>query len=125
MTKTLLALVLFTLMIITGCVTHTVTNLTPSSQPRATNHMYRVEYQWDTTQQSFRQGSVKPVVMVGLEPYVMKPVMKMNNRWEAWIPVPPGQNEITYQFKIDYQYTGFGKVEKASTTSREYTLTIR
>lgn len=124
MTKTLLAMALLAAML-TGCVTHTVTNLTPTAQPRSTNHMYRVEYQWDTTQQSFRPGSVRPYVMLGLQPYEMKPVMKMNNRFEAWIPVPPGTSEITYHFKVDYQYTGFGKVQKASTNSKEYTMTIR
>jgi len=124
MTKTLLALVLLASML-TGCVTHTVTNLTTKEQPRSPNHMYRVEYQWDSTDQTVRPGTIKPVVMVGFEEYEMKPVMKMNNRWEAWVPVPPGKSEITYQFKIAYQYTGFGKVEKASTKSKEYTLTIR
>ena len=124
MTKTLLALVLLASML-TGCVTHTVTNLTVTEQPRSPNNMYRIEYQWDSTQQTERRGSVKPVVMVGFEEYEMKPVMKMHNRWEAWVPVPPGKNEITYQFKIAYQYTGFGKIETASTKSKEYTLTIR
>jgi hypothetical protein len=124
MTKTLLALGLLTSML-TGCVTHTVTNLTPTGQPRATNHMYRVEYQWDSTDQTVRPGTIKPVVMIGTEEYPMKSVMKMHNRWEAWIPVPPTQSEITYYYKIAYQYTGFGKVGKASTNSKEYTLTIR
>jgi len=124
MTKTLLALVLLASML-TGCVTHTVTNLTTKEQPRSTNHMYRIEYQWDSTDQTVRPGTIKPVVMIGVEEYPMKPVMKMNNRFEAWIPVPPTKSEITYNFKIAYEYTGFGKVGKASTNSKDYTLTLR
>ena len=124
MTKTLLALVLLASML-TGCVTHSVTKLTATEQPRSTNHMYRIEYQWDSNSQTVRPGSIKPVVMVGFDEYKMKPVMRMHNRFEAWVPVPPGQNEITYYFKIAYQYTGFGKIESASTKSKEYTLTIR
>ena len=124
MTKTLFALALLAAML-TGCVTHSVTNLTTKEQPRSPNHMYRIEYQWDSTQQTQRPGSVKPVVMVGPEEYPMKQVMKMSNRWEAWVPVPPGKNEITYHFKIAYQYTGFGKVENASWNSKDYTLTVR
>ena len=124
MTKTLLALVLLG-SLLTGCVTHTVTNLTTTTQPRSTNHMYRVEYQWDSTQQTELPKTIKPVVMVGDTEYPMRPVMKMTNRWEAWIPVPPTVNEITYHYKIAYKYTGFGKVEKASWNSQEYTLTIR
>ena len=110
---------------LTGCVTHNITNLTVREQPRSTNHMYRVEYQWDSTDQTVRPGTIKPIVMIGEAEYPMRPVMKMHNRWEAWVPVPPTQNEIVYHYKVNYQYTGFGKVGKASTTSKEYTLTVR
>ncbi len=124
MTKTLLALSLL-LAVVTGCVTNTVTNLTPSEVPRSANHMYRIEYQWDSTQQTVRPGSIKPSVVLGFDQYEMKPVMKMNNRWEVWIPVPAGKNEIVYHFKVLYDYTAFGAPKTAAKLSDEYKLIVK
>lgn len=124
MTKTVLALSLL-LALAAGCVTNTVTNLTATEAPRAANNMYRVEYQWDSTQQTVRPDTITPTVLVGFDQYPMKPVMKMNNRWEAWIPVPAGQSEISYRFKVDYTYTRFGKPGTASKLSQDYKLFIK
>ncbi|MEY2409688.1 MAG: hypothetical protein QOF48_2358 [Verrucomicrobiota bacterium] len=125
MTKILLGLSAL-LLVATGCVTNTVTNITPTEVPRSPNGMYRIEYQWDSTQQTVRPGSLKPVVLVGFDQYEMKPVMKMNNRWEVWVPIPAGKNEITYRFKVDYQYTAFGAPKSASKLStQDYKLVVK
>ena len=79
MTKRLLALSLL-LALIAGCVTNTVTNLTPTAQPRSPTGQYRVEYQWDSTQQTVRWDTIKPVVLVGFDNYEMKPVLRTMNR---------------------------------------------
>jgi len=86
--------------------------------------MYRIEYQWDSTQQTLRPETIKPYVLVGFDQYEMRPVMKMNNRWEVWVPVPAGKDDITYRFKVDYQYTTFGGMKSASKLSRDYKLTV-
>lgn len=122
MTKRLLALALLAA-VFAGCV-NTVTNLTSSTHARDPKNMYRVEYQWDSTQQTVRPGSIKPYVVVGFDSYEMRPVMKMNNRWEAWIPVPPSKKEIVYHFKVNYEYTRFGQPGTASKLSPEYKLII-
>ena len=111
--------------LLTGCVTNTVVNLTATEHPRSANHMYRVEYQWDTTQQTMRPETIKPYVLVGFDTYEMKPVMKMNNRWEAWIRVPRDVNEVGYRFMVDYQYTGYGKMQNSSKLSRDYKLFVK
>ena len=123
MTKTLLALSLL-LAVATGCV-NTVTNLTPTTITRSPNNMYRVEYQWDSTQQTVRPGSIKPFVVVGFDQYEMRPVMRMNNRWEVWIPVPAGKTETTYRFKVYYDYTTFGSPKTAVKLSEDYKLAIQ
>lgn len=125
MTKTLLAVSFLAVTLLNGCVSNRVTNLTVTELPRSANNMYRVEYQWDSTQQTVRPDTIKPFVLVGFDQYEMKPVMKMNNRWEAWIPVPAGVSEVTYSFKVAYQYTGFGKTPSASKRSQEYKLFIK
>ena len=124
MTKTLFALSLLGGLLV-GCVTNTVTNLTATTQPREATGLYRVEYEWDTTQQTVRPDSIKPTVLVGFETYDMKPVLKTANRWEAFIPVPPGKDQVIYQFKVDYEFTRFGPNGKASKKSPEYKLNIK
>ena len=124
MTKTLLGFSML-LALATGCVTNTLTNITPTEVPRSDRGMYRVEYQWDSNQQTVRPDSIKPFVLVGFDQYEMKPVMKMSNRWEVWIPVPPGNSEVTYRFKVDYQYTAFGAPRMASKLSQDYKLFVK
>jgi len=122
MTKTVFAFSLL-LALATGCATNSVTNLTPTEMPRSANHMYRVEYQWESTQQTMRPETIKPYVLVGFDQIPMKRVM--NNLWEGWIQVPPGANEVTYRFKVDYEYTGYGKLKPASKLSRDYKLIVK
>jgi len=128
MTKTSCALSLalsFCGALLIGCVTNTVTNLTATTQPRDSTGMYRVEYEWDTTQQTVRPGSIKPTVLVGFNTYDMKSVLRTTNRWEALIPVPASKEQVIYQFKVDYEFTRFGKPGKASKLSPEYKLIIK
>jgi ABC-type uncharacterized transport system auxiliary subunit len=124
MTKKLFALCLLCAAM-AGCVTNTVTNLTATTQPRNSAGQYRVEYQWDSTQQTVRPDSIKPVVVVGFNNYEMKRVLGSPNRWEAFIPVAAGEDQVVYQFKVDYEFTQFGKPGKASKLSPEYKLNIK
>ena len=123
MTKKLLVFTCLPLLLL-GCVT-SVTNLTATGQPRNSNNLYLVEYQWDTTQQTVKPDSIKPYVVVGFDTYEMRPTLKMTNRWEALVPVPPDKNVITYWFKVDYEYARFGKPGKDSKRSEEYKLYVR
>ncbi len=107
-----------------GCVTSDVTNLTPSKVKRTPDNAYLVEYEWNSNQQSLRPDSITPLVVVGMENYPMRKVRKMQNRWEAYIPVPPDKKSINYHFKVDYDYNRFGKRGKDSTLSPEYKLVI-
>lgn len=125
MMKTLLAALSLAALLVTGCVTNTITNLTSSTVARDPKGMYRVEYQWDSNQQTVRPETIKPFVISGAGTYEMKPVMKMNNRWETWIPVPPNQNSVEYFIKVDFQYTVFGGVKNASKRTKDYVLNIK
>jgi len=103
----------------------TITNLTPTTEMRNADNLYRIEYQWDTTEQSIRPDSIRPFVLVGFDTYEMQPTLKMTNRWEALVPVPAEKNVIVYRFKVDYEYARFGEPGKASKTSPEYKLYIK
>ena len=111
--------------LLTGCATTTtITNLTPTQEPRSPTGQYAIEMKLDTTQQTLRPDSVSPRVVVGFDSYPMRPQIKMANRWEALVPIPPGTNVINYHFKIDYEYNKFGKPGQDSMRSSQYKLTV-
>ncbi len=115
-------LLLLTPLLFTGC--STITNLTPSQQPRNATGLYPVEVAWDSRQQSIRPDSIKPSVMVGLENYPMRKTPLMKNRWETLVPIPAGKNIINYRFKFDYDYNAIPQPRPDSRLSPEHKLQI-
>lgn len=99
---------LLPVLLLTGCAS-TFTRLTPLEQPRNANNLYPVEVRFDTTQQSLRWESIKPYVQVNGELYPLRPEEGMANRWEGFVPVPPGTNSVNYRFKFDYLYNAIDK----------------
>lgn len=114
----------FLAVVLSGCVTNTITNLTPSQQLRNTNNLYMVEFVWDSNQQTMRDWTVSPVVMVGFDSYEMRPTLGMKNRWEVGVPIAEDQSAIQYHFKVDYEFNRFGDPGVASKKSRIYTLEV-
>jgi len=111
---------------IASCASKVITNLTPTQLPRNPTGQYLVEMKLDSTQQTLRQGSISPKVIVGFEMYPMRPTLMMTNRWEAQVPVSADQASIIYQFKVDYEYNKFGnKPGQGSLVSEQYKLTIK
>ena len=123
MTKKWIGLCLLTVLL-AGCAT-TVTNITSTAQPRNPNNQYLIEFQWDTSEQSVIPDSIQPFVVTGFDTYEMRPVMRMTNRWEAYVPVSADKTVLVYSFKVDYESRGFGKPEKRSKNSQEYKLYIK
>ena len=115
---------LFLPVLLVGCASVTLTNLTPTQEPRNATGQYLVEMKMDSTQQTLRPESVSPKVMVGFESYPMRPQVKMTNRWEAMVPIPAGTDTINYHFKVDYEYNAFGKPKADSMRSSQYKLSL-
>ncbi len=105
-----------------GC--STITNLTPTQQSRNATGLYPVEAAWDSRQQSIREGSMKPSVIVGMENYPMRKTSLMRNRWETLIPIPADKSTVIYRFKFDFDYNAIPKPLPDSKLSREYKLQI-
>jgi hypothetical protein len=64
------------------------------------------------------------VVVHGQE-FPMRPVPIVQNRWEGLVPVPAGENSVTYRFKFDFLYNSFGKnPQPDSSWSPVYSLKI-
>jgi len=111
-------------LLLTGCAS-TFTRLTPLQQPRNPNNLYPVEVEFNSPQQSLRWDSLKPFVLVNGQLYPLRPVPKLDNRWEGFVPVPAGSSETTFRFKFDYLYNNFGTEPKpGSAWSPAYQLRI-
>ncbi|HOW68164.1 MAG TPA: hypothetical protein P5186_10195 [Candidatus Paceibacterota bacterium] len=106
-----------------GCRT-TMTNLTPSQVARNNTGLYPFEVIWDTTQQSIREETLKASVVLGEEVYPMQRTPKLNNRWEAFIPVPADKSVISYRYRFDYEYLSIPNRRQNSRLTPQYQLQI-
>lgn len=115
---------LLSVLVLTGCASQ-FTRLTPLQQPRSPNNMYHVEVAFNSTQQSLRWESIQPYVVVDGTPYPLRPVPQVKKRWEGFIQVPPGINNVNYRFKFDYKYNAVGaQPQPGSASSPVYKMTV-
>jgi hypothetical protein len=124
MRKTVLIVVALCSLVLSGCVSSRITNLTTTRQPRNPSGIYPVEFVWDSNQQTIIDSSIKPYVVIGFEQYPMRPALNIANRWETVIPVPADKSFTVYHFKVDYLYRDFGSPQKSSKLSPSYRLDI-
>ena len=112
-------------LVLGGCATSQVTNLTATRQLRNASGVYSVEFAWNTGDATVIDGSLKPVAVVnGRDFYAMRPCLGISNRWETVIPVSAAQNFVVYRFKVDYLYRSYGPAQKSSKLSQDYRLDI-
>ena len=111
-------------LLLSGCAT-TLTNLTPVTQQQTQNSYYPVEVALSSRQQNIKWDTITPQIMVGTQTYPMRPTPLMTNRWEGFVPVPKGQDQVRYRYKFDYEYQAFGKRKSDSVLSPEYVLKVK
>lgn len=111
-------------LLLAGCKSTTITNLTPTQLVRNSSGLYPFEMAWDTRQQSLRPESLKPYVIVGMETYPMRPTAVVSNRWETLIPISPDQKLIYYRYKVDYDYNSIPQARSNSKLSPPYRLEV-
>ena len=110
-------------LLLAGCASQ-LTNLTPPQQTHNPDNQYRLEVAFNSRQETIRWQSIKPKIVVGSESYDMRPTPLMTNRWEGYIPVPPGTTAIRYHYKFDFDYNRMGKPGSDTAVSPEYSLRI-
>jgi len=106
----------------TGCTT--VTNLTPTEQPRSETGLYPFEIMFTTKAKVLAKDSIHPYVIIGDEQYEMQKTPLMADRWEALVPIPTSENAVNYQFKVNYQWKAIGGRRENSRLSDPYVLSI-
>jgi len=111
-------------LLLTGCASQ-FTGLNALQQPRNANNLYPVEVAFNSQQQSLRWETIQPYVIASGRLYPLRQVPLVKNRWEGFVPVPPGANAINYRFKFDYKYNNLGTAPKpSSAVSPIYKLNI-
>ena len=106
-----------------GC--SSITNLTPTQCPRDASGYYRVEAMWKSKKRVIRPATFKPVVVVDFQSFPMRPVPKVRDRWEAYIPVPPTKDRVYYHYKFDFMEDAFGNPKPDSQMSSTFPLRIK
>jgi len=118
-------LMLLPVLLLAGCTTGTFTRLMPNQQLRNPNNLYPVEVAFNSKQQALRWDSIKPYVLVNGQPFPLRPVPLVENRWEGLVPVPPTANSVNYKFKFDYLYNSIASAPKPnSEASPMFTLKV-
>jgi hypothetical protein len=109
--------------VLAGC--SSITNLTPSQYPRSASGYYRVEAMWSSKRSVIEPDSFKPLVVVGFQTYPMRRVPLVEDRWEAFIPVPASEGYVHYHYKFDFMDASFGKPKPDSLMSGTYQLSVK
>lgn len=110
-------------LLLCGCST-TITNLTPSQQPRNATGLYPFEVLFNSDQKTIRKETIKPYVVIGLEATPMQPAPVLRNRWETLVQIPPDKKFVNYRFKFDYEYSAIPQRRAGSVLSAPYQLEI-
>ncbi len=111
-------------LLLAGCATTTITNLTPSRLPRKENGQYPFAVEYATRQATLLKDTMKAYVVIGEDKFPMERTPMLTNRFETLVPIPPGQDLLTYRYRFDYEYRAIPAHEQASRESKYYQLTI-
>lgn len=111
-------------LLLCGCISNRITNLTPRQAVRTPDNLYLVEARWSSNEQALRPDSLEPKVVIGTEFYPMDRTPNTKNRWEAVVPGPANGRFLNYRFKFDYLYNGFLVRRGDSKLSPTYQLEI-
>ena len=112
-------------LVLSGCTTTSIHNLTPSRYPRHQDGLYLFQVEWQSNQQSLRKDTLKPYVVIGTESYPLQRTPMLQNRWEAMVPLPAEQPVVNYRFKFDYEYLSIPARRPNSKLSAPYQLQIQ
>ncbi len=91
--------------LLAGCATNTITNLTPRELPWSQTGLYPVEAMYKSNLRTLDPASIKPIVIFNNQAFPMRQTQLTEGRWETLVPIPDGTRVINYHFKFDYEYS--------------------
>jgi hypothetical protein len=98
------------LLLLCGCATMGLTNLTPSSLPQNPSGIYTFTLRATPKSTTVVPDSIVPHVVVGEQSHDMKKSDTIPGIFEFDYKLPPGQTDIGYYYLVDYQTEGNGSV---------------
>jgi hypothetical protein len=91
-----------------GCATMGLTNLTPSSLPENPSGIYTFTLRVTPKSATVVPDSIAPHIVVGAESHDMQKSESVPGIWEFDYKLPPGQDSIGYYFLVSYATEGNG-----------------
>jgi hypothetical protein len=99
------------LILLGGCTTMSLTNLTPSTLPANPSGIYTFTLRVTPKSSVVVEDSVAPHIVVGAESHDMTKSDSIPGIYEFDYRLPPGQDSIGYYFLVGYQTAGNGVVD--------------
>ena len=111
-------------LLVSGCVTTRIVNLTPYQVSRTPDGLYLFEARWKSNLRTIIPGSMKAYVVIGTNFFAMHRVPGTTDRWEATVPLSPTNRFVHYWYKFTYLYKAIPEPKPDSTCTPTYTLEI-
>lgn len=111
-----------------GCATAsltTITNLTPTRLPVKANGQYPLAVEFYSRQQTLLRDTLKAYVIVGDQRYEMAQTPRLPDRWETLVPVPAGQDVLTYRYRFEFMYKAIPERKAGVMDSKTYQLYLQ
>jgi hypothetical protein len=90
-------------LILVGCQTPAIVNLTPLSLPENPSQIYTISARITPRDSGYIEGTLIPTLVIDGQSIVLKKSALVQNAYEVDYQVPAGHSEIAYYFQINYQ----------------------
>lgn len=95
-------------LLLAGCETVTLTNLTPASMPENPSQIYTFTLRVTPRTNNVPKASITPRIVVDAQSFVMKPSPLGEGLYEFEYQVPAGRDDIAYYYLVTYNVEGNG-----------------
>lgn len=93
----------FSLVLLTGCETTAVMNLTPPTLPQNPSHIYTITASFVPRQRSIIPASIQPRIIIDGQSFNMTRSAAAPNVWEFDYQLPPGRTTASYYFICEFE----------------------
>ncbi|MFT3870508.1 MAG: cell surface protein [Nibricoccus sp.] len=90
-------------LMLTGCYTASITNLTPSTFPENPSQIYTISARVNPRDADYVPGTVVPMLVIDGQSIALKKSPLGQDIWEVDYQVPAGRNELVYYIQTNYQ----------------------
>lgn len=89
-------------LLLTGCQTLTITNMTPATVPANPSQIYTITASFTPSSPNIDANSVQPRIVIDGQSFAMSRSTSAANVWEFEYQLPAGRTHANYYFIVDY-----------------------